>query len=315
MPSGRRTRTSGGMPGLFVCVLLLCSCAHLPSSRLPEPVPPTPWSHWTQIQGGQVHYLDTGPQGPAEALLIVHGFLGSTVLFETFIDRIRAGRRVVMPDLPGCGLSSAPRGAASMKLYLEFLEQFSAQLGLRQIVLMGSSLGAQLSVRYAAEHGGQVSSLVLISPFGLAQQQKRGRMRLARSEVLLRLAAPWVSRERVRRELLEAVADDSLVEPRLVDSFWAPFRTAAGRRVASQLLSRIAVRQPLDPLLARLTLPVLVLFGEKDPLSPPRSGGRYKELVPAARVVVFSGLGHLPHLEAPGEVARSIETFLIGRGE
>jgi pimeloyl-ACP methyl ester carboxylesterase len=287
----------------------------MPSVRVQEAVLPTRWSHWTVIEGGRVHYVDTDPQGPAEALFIVHGFLGSTIPFEPFIDVIRTRRRVVMPDLPGCGYSSAPRGAGSLEFYLGFLEQFSAQLGLRQVVLMGSSAGSQLSVRYAAEHGGQLSALVLCSPFGLAEQQKNGRMRLARSEVLLRLAAPWVSRERVRRTLVNVVADDSLVDSRLVDSFWAPFRTAAGRRVASQLLSRVAMRQPLDPLLARLSLPVLVLFGKEDPLSPPGCGARFSELLPGSRVVLVSGVGHMPHVEAPGEVARNIEAFLAEKAD
>ncbi len=310
MAGGGRLRISAGMAGLFL--LLLESCAHAPSARLQEPALPTPWSRWRQIDGGFVHYVDTDPQAGGEALLIVHGFLGSTVLLVPFIDAIRADHRVVMPDLPGCGLSAAPRGALSMELYLRFLEQFCGQLGLRQVVLVGSSLGAQLGVRYAAGHGGQVRSLVLCGPFGLAEQQKRGCMRLARSEVLLRLAAPWVTRETVRRKLLYAVADDSLVEPSLVNAFWAPLRTASGRRVASQLLSRIAVREPLDPLLSGLCLPVLVLFGEKDPFVPPESGARYGELVPGARVVVLSGLGHLPLVEAPGEVALVIEAFLGG---
>jgi len=56
-------------------------------------------------------------------------------------------------------------------------------------------------------------------------------------------------------------------------------------------------------------------FGKKDPLSPPGVSARYIELVPVARVVIFSGLGHLPHVEAPGEVARSIETFLVQKAK
>jgi pimeloyl-ACP methyl ester carboxylesterase len=297
----------------IVLIALLGSCAGLPGARLQESFPPPPWSGWMDVWGARVHYVDTDPQGPTEALLIVHGFLGSTIPFELFIEDIRAGRRVVMPDLPGCGLSPAPDGDSSLESYLDFLEAFSLQLGLERIALMGSSQGAQLGVRYAARHGGQVSCLILSSPFGLAAQQDRAGP-LARCEALLRLAAPWVTRGRVRRGLLNAVADDSVIDARILESYWAPFRTAAGRRAASQQLSRIAMRQPLDPELARLSLPVLILFGEEDPLNPPQSYARYQELAPSARVVVLSGLGHLPYLEAPGEVARRIEDFLIREG-
>jgi pimeloyl-ACP methyl ester carboxylesterase len=306
-------RRRGLRAGIAVFSLILACCAGLPAARMPAPVPTSPWSQWIDVQEIRVHYVDTDPRGAADALLIVHGFLGSTVPFEPFIDRIRPGRRVVMPDLPGCGLSSPPAGDASLELYLDFLEQFSAKLGLQRIVLMGTSLGAQLGVRYALEHSGQVRSLVLSCPFGLAEQQNRTRM--ARCEPILRLAAPWVTRARVRRELLNAVADDSLIDSRYLESCWAPLQTAAGRRVASQLLSRIAVRHPLDPLLARLSLPVLILFGDKDPMNPPLSCARYKKLVPEARIMVFSGLGHLLYLEDPRGVAREVEAFLIGEGQ
>ena len=47
----------------------------------------------------------------------------------------------------------------------------------------------------------------------------------------------------------------------------------------------------------------------------PGGSARYIELAPVARVVVFSGLGHLPHIEAPGEVALSIEIFLDGEAK
>ena len=97
-------------------------------------------------------------------------------------------------------------------------------------MLLGSSLGCQIGARYALRHAAQVDAVVLSSPYGLAGQ-RRDRMRLARSEALLRLAAPWISRGRLRRELQQAAADESLITPRIVDSYYAALRTPDGRRV------------------------------------------------------------------------------------
>jgi pimeloyl-ACP methyl ester carboxylesterase len=261
------------------------------------------------VQGVRVHYIDTDPAGPADALLIVHGYLGSTVPFAGLVERLRPQRRIVMPDLPGCGLSSPPDGPGDMECYLAFLREFSLRLGLERVVLLGSSLGCQIGARYALRYAAQVKAVVLSSPFGLAGQG-RDRVRLARCETLLRLAAPWVSRGRLRRELQEAAVDESLITPRIVDSYFTAFRTSAGRRVASQLLSRIATREHLETMLPILTQPVLILLGENYPLSGPQYVARLRQLAPGAEVVLLSGIGHLPQLQAPEEMARQINSFL-----
>jgi pimeloyl-ACP methyl ester carboxylesterase len=297
------------LAGIFCVSLVLSCCAGLPPAAEREAGEPSAWSRWTEVRGRGVHYLDTDPGGPKHALLIVHGYLGSTVPFARLVEHLQPEWRVVMPDLPGCGLSSPPDGPGDLECYLGFLREFSLQLGLERVVLLGSSLGCQIGARYALRHAAQVRAVVLSSPYGLAGQ-RRDRMRLARSEALLRLAAPWVSRGRLRRELQQAAADESLITPPIVDSYYAALRTPGGRRAASQLLSRIAVREPLEPVLPLLSQPVLVLIGEKDPLSGPQYAARLRELAPGAQVVLLPGTGHLPHLQAPEEMARRINAFL-----
>jgi pimeloyl-ACP methyl ester carboxylesterase len=212
----------------------------------------------------------------------------------------------VIPDLPGCGLSSPPAVAADLEFYLDFLREFSQRLGLERFVLLGSSLGCQIGAHYAQRQA-EVEALVLCSPFGLSGQ---GRTGLARRELLLRLAAPWVSRARLARELEKAAAEDGLITPQIVDSYWSNLRTPAGRRVASQLLSRVASREPLESVLPLVAVPVLILLGENDPLSGRQYLARFQAAAPHGQVVVLPGLGHFLHLQAPQEVARQVEVFL-----
>lgn len=295
--------------GVVCASLILYCCAGMPTVRPADPALPTAWSRWTEVGGVRVHYVDTDPCGPQEALVIVHGYLGSTIPFEAFIRHLGAERRVVMPDLPGFGFSSAPATDVDAEYYLRFLQSFVAQLGLRRVELLGTSAGAQLGTRYALRSRGQVTALVLGCPVGLAEQRD-GPLRRFRSEALLRLLAPWVSRARVRRELHEVVGDDGLIDERILDSYWRPLRTREGRGVASQFLSRIAAREQLESYLPLLDLPVLILIGERDSLNEPRYSARYAQLSPEAEIVLLCGLGHLLFLEAPEMATHWVGEFL-----
>jgi pimeloyl-ACP methyl ester carboxylesterase len=179
-------------------------------------------------------------------------------------------------------------------------------------VLIANSMGCQIAAHYASVNPLQVRAVVLSCPFGL-EGQASGRARLGRNEALLRLLAPWISRARLRRELAKAAVDASLISPRILDSYWASLRTAAGRRVASQQLARIAFRVPLEPMLPGIRQPLLILLGELDPLCWPEHAGQLKSLSPGAQVLRLHGLGHLPFLQDPQEMHRQISFFLSSR--
>lgn len=102
------------------------------------------------------------------------------------MEELRGQRRVVMPDLPGCGLSAPPATDCGVEFYVGFLREFTLKLGLTRTELFGSSMGCQIAARYAEEQAGQVRALVLSSPYGLAGQDQ-GRAGLLRCEALLRL--------------------------------------------------------------------------------------------------------------------------------
>ena len=66
------------------------------------------------------------------------------------------------------------------------------------------------------------------------------------------------------------------------------------------------------PLLRRITAPTLLVWGEKDAMIPVANAADYQSALPDSRLVVFPGLGHVPHEEAPALSLEPVRAFLGG---
>jgi pimeloyl-ACP methyl ester carboxylesterase len=207
-------RQCAGNASLVLALLVLLSCAGDRQKQKPMTTSVSPLSKWCTIGGTRIHYIDTGECESGGRLLIVHGYLGSTVPFLELIDDLSADLRVVMPDLPAFGASEVPEWACTMEYYLDFLQGFSRAVGLDRYYLAGTSMGANIAVHYAVGHPGQVQGLILLSPFGLHDQD--GRMtQVRRWDALLPLASSLITRRNVHRRLLRSIQNDDQISAEL----------------------------------------------------------------------------------------------------
>ncbi|MBN2552075.1 MAG: alpha/beta hydrolase [Spirochaetales bacterium] len=268
-------------------------------------------SNWCTIGGTRVHYIDTRGRESGGGLLIVHGYLGSTVPFLELIDHLSRDFRVVMPDLPAFGASGTPECACTMQYYLDFLESFSRSAGLDRCYLAGTSMGANIVVHYAAEHPQQVRGLILLSPFGLHDQD--GKMtRIRRWDALLPLLSSLVTRANVHRRLLRSVQDDDRITEELVESYWKPFTTRDGRRATVEITRGIVGGCSMDGKLRQVGQPVLILIGSEDKLISPEDREKFSTLLADERLEIVENSGHLVYLDSPEIVSKKIVGFARG---
>ena len=252
---------------LFVIVIATAPLAGRPEAEAPLP---TPWSHWTEIGGSAVHYVDTAPGSDHPVLLLLPGFLGSTEMFVPLVGELDDCLRVVVVDLPGFGWSAPPRGGCAMEDRLAFVHAFVDRLALGPFVLAGSSLGANIAIHFAIEEPHRVRRLVLLSPFGMAVQHGAVE-RLERLEPLFPLVSLFVSRAFLARELEDHVRDPRELTPAIIDSYHRPFRTAAGHRVVVEVTRRILCGCTFDDCLPLVRQHVLVIAGTDDTSGGPGS--------------------------------------------
>ena len=114
------------------------------------------------FDGLTVNYLDEGAGD--QAVVFVHGFPFRASMWDPQIPvAVEAGRRVVVPDLPGFGRSTVPadRSAYSIDGYADLVEALVGELGLGRVVLVGLSMGGYIALAVARRHPEVLAGLVL----------------------------------------------------------------------------------------------------------------------------------------------------------
>lgn len=292
----------------FIAGVVLLAAVGAFAGRAGKAQAPTPWSRWTEVNGAVVHYLDTAPDSDLHVLLVLPGFLGSTATFLEMTAALSGELRVVIPDLPGFGWSEAPSGGCSMDDQIAFVRAFADLLDTGPVHLAGSSLGANIALRFAVANPRLVKSLVLLSPFGL-QAQRGVVSRLERLDPMLPLATLFVGRRLLAREMAKQVRDPSELTAEILESFRRPFRSAGGRRVVVAVSRNILYGSFFDEYLPLVPHPTLVLAGTEDRYRSQDMLGVLESRIPSCTTRRLEGCRHIVQLDAPAEVAALVARF------
>ena len=260
------------------------------------------------VDGMRLHVRDSGPKD-APAVILLHGFGGSVHTWDDWARGLEQQHRVIRFDQPGAGLSAPDRldqytDARGMQVLIALMDQ----LGVQRASLAGHSMGGRLAWRFAASHPQRVHKLVLVAPDGFASP---GFDYGKAPEVgwvtgLLRYTLP---RPLLRASLKPAYADPAAMTDARVARYHA-LMLAPGNRDALLSRMRQLVLQPPGPVLARITAPTLLLWGEADAMIPVANAADYQRAMPQARLVALPGVGHLPQEEAPDASLAAVAAFL-----
>lgn len=274
-------------------------------------------SRFIEIMGTRIHYIDVG-QGPV--VVLTHGSSSSLRTFAPMIERLSRHYRVIAWDEPNMGLSGAPPQSLFEKpLYpVLVLEALLARLNVGHANLAGVSSGGAISFYYAARNPDKVDRLILSNtPTGRADGKG-----MALSAALAReLAASTPAKGRKSkifrpRSYWRAYFDFYTGEPwradeRMVDEYYDMNRRppAADRLAIVDALDNAALTADA---LARVKVPVLLVWGARDPVLPVPSAAMLRDALVNAQVstLILPDVGHYPPLEAPERFGDIIDSFL-----
>ena len=265
------------------------------------------------VDGVRLHVRDSGPR-EAPALIMLHGFGSSLHTWEPWAEALGDRYRVVRFDIPGTGLSGPdPAGDYSDARTLVVLQALMDTLSIERATLVGNSMGGRFAWRFAAAHPERVERLVLISPDGFASHglEYGKRPDVPAMVKLMRYVLP---RPMLRMNLVPAYADPSRLSEATVDRYYELLLAPGGRDATIARMGQVELVEP-PPLLATITAPTLLLWGEKDAMIPVAHAADYEAVLPDSRLAVLPDLGHVPHEEAPIEALVPVAAFLDeGRG-
>jgi pimeloyl-ACP methyl ester carboxylesterase len=256
------------------------------------------------VDAYRVHYVEAG-SGPA--ILMLHGFGGTTASYREMISRLARDHRCIAVDLKGFGYSErdATTGLSHTD-QVAMLVSLLDRLGVDRAVVIGHSMGGAVAQRFGATHPERVEALVLAATVPADRRMGRSAIRVAGAfRPVLTLLEGFAARALLR----SSFHDPSLLTPELRDMYLRPAHIRGSRDGLMKMIADSAERdEPVD--LSRLTMPVLILAAAHDRIGTLAMAQAIRERIPHARLVVIERAAHLLLEERPDDCVNAIRDFL-----
>ena len=257
------------------------------------------------IPGFEVAYLVGGEGAP---LVLVHGFGADKDNFTRVARYLTPHYRVYAIDLPGFGESSKPTDARyGIREQTERLGQILDALDLRSAHLGGSSMGGWIIAAFSVLYPQRADSLWLLAAAGTATAEESELRRIYRETGELKLVAETP-------DDFATIMDMVFAQPPFIPG---PIKAVLGERAAANHALHKRIFEGLnteafwmEPQLDRNPVPALIVWGDADRVLDVSGAAVYDRLLPNGEVRILPGIGHLPMLEAPAQVA---EDYLAWR--
>jgi pimeloyl-ACP methyl ester carboxylesterase len=263
-----------------------------------------------RTSGGEISYVDVG-DGPA--VLLLHGFPLSSFTWRELIPLLETRFRVVVPDLLGAGDSDKPEDAPlHIRAQAGYVRELLAGIGIERFAVVGASHGGGVAQLLAIEGAG-VDAMVLLNPICFDHWPSDQIRQVQANE-------PGGNEdERLAYALLRAGLDISIRQGRLdeavVDEYFRPYRGEQGARAFFRSIRAIdgIGLSGREPDLARLEIPVMILWGEDDAFMPVAAAERLSEAIPTSTLGLVPGCGHLLFEDAAATIGPMIYEYLRAR--
>lgn len=236
----------------------------------------------------------------AVSIALLHGWGRGARSFDRVSALLKEnGYEISTLELPGFGATPPPPQAWSVDDYVEHVRASIIEKGIRRCYLFGHSFGGRVAIKLAARYPEMLAGLILcdaagvtprpkikIAVFGFFSHIGRAIFSLPLLSLLrkpVRRIIYFLSQERDYYSLQSDVMRDTFTK---------------------------VIAENLESYLADIRVPTLVIWGERDRMTPVADAHRIVRGVPGSRLVILRGIGHSPHIEAPQELTRLVGEFI-----
>ena len=233
------------------------------------------------IEKGEFKYLTSGEGNP---IIILHGLMGGLGNFEGFISHFpKLGYKIFMPELP---IYTASLLDTNVKYFAKFINNFIKFLKLEKVILVGNSLGGHVGLLHAKLFPEHTRALVLTGSSGLYENAmgdtypKRGDYNFIKKKTEDVFYSPKIATKKVVDEVFESVND---------------------RRKVIKILAmaKSAIRHNMAKDLPNIKIPVALIWGENDKVTPTEVAKEFNKLLPDSKLYWIKKCGHAPMMEHP----------------
>ncbi|KAM7250796.1 hypothetical protein ACFE04_022679 [Oxalis oulophora] len=282
------------------------------------------YNFWTW-RGHKIHYV---VQGEGFPILLIHGFGASAFHWRYNIPELAKKYKVYAIDLIGFGWSEKALIDYDAMVWKDQVVDFLKEIVIEPAVLVGNSLGGFTALISAVGLCDQVAGVVLLNNAGQFGNPNR-KSEVAEETVLQKnILNPlkeifqrvvlgflfWQAKQpaRIKSVLNSVYVNNSNVDDYLVESITMPAADPNAGEVYYRLMTRFMTNQSkytLDSVLSKLSIPLLLVWGDLDPWVGPAKANQIKAFYPNTTVVNLQA-GHCPHDEVPELVNKALLDWL-----
>jgi len=236
--------------------------------------------------------------GEGSAIIILHGLMGALSNFDSTFEHLsKRGYKVFIPELP---LYTLPLLKTNVKNLAAFLHDFIEYKNLKDVTLLGNSLGGHIALYYTKHYSTDIKALVLTGSSGLYENSmgdsypKRG------------------DKEFVRKKAQEVFYDKNIATDELVDDVYGVINDR-NTLVRTLAIAKSAIRHNMANDLPNMKQPTCLIWGKQDGVTPPEVANDFHKLLPDSDLFWIDKCGHAAMMETPEEFNRILESWLSER--
>ena len=243
------------------------------------------------VQEDTFRYIEAGKGQP---IVILHGLMGGLSNFEGVMNYFSPkGYRVIIPELP---VYTMPVLSTSVKSLSEFLHDFIVHKELKDVILLGNSLGGHIGLLYTKNYPEFVKGLVITGSSGLYENNlgdgypKRGDYEYIKKKSQDVFYDPEVATKEIVDEVFESVNDRN-------------------KLVRTLALAKSAIRHNMAKELPNMKTPTAIIWGAEDSVTPPNVAEEFTQLLPDSNLYWIKKCGHAPMMEHPHRFNEILEQW------
>ncbi|TMI69707.1 MAG: alpha/beta hydrolase [Bacteroidetes bacterium] len=238
-------------------------------------------------------------EGNGEPLLLLHGLFGALSNFESLIEYFKNYNKVIVPLLPLLDMDILHTSVGGLA---KFVHRFIETRQLKDVHLMGNSLGGHVAILHILKHPERIKTLILTGSSGLFENgmgdsyPKRG------------------DYEYIKRKTELTFYDPKMATKELVDEVYGMTNNRL-KVIKIIALAKSAIRNNLGEELNQIKQPTLLVWGNNDTITPPFVAREFNRLIPNSELYFIDKCGHAPMMEVPEEFNVILHKFLKKHNE
>ncbi|WP_289041640.1 alpha/beta hydrolase [uncultured Zobellia sp.] len=247
------------------------------------------------IKEGKFRYIEIGEGTP---IIILHGLMGGLSNFQGVTEYFpKKGYKVLIPELP---IYDMPMLKTNVKQFAKFLAKFIEFKELKDVILLGNSLGGHIGLLHTKLYPKLVKALVITGSSGL-YESAMGDGYPRRGDY-----------EFIKKKAQDVFYDPAIATKEIVDEVFA---TVNDRKkiIKTLAIAKSAIRHNMANDLPKMNTPTCIIWGENDGVTPPDVADLFHELLPDSDLYWIEKCGHAPMMEHPDKFNEVLDNWLTRR--